>query len=317
MQQRAELVWLPGAVVQMVLQGHIELTRSPDSDDDCGMVTLSPRVLAAGFVFLEGPRWHDGRLWASDMHDDRVVTVDMDGRVETVATLTQPSGLGWLPDGRLLIVSMIDRTLRCLDRSGLSNYADVSALAAFHLNDMVVDGAGRAYVGNFGYDYEAGAAPVPAMLAMVGADGVVAPAATDLSFPNGMVITPDGRTLIVAETFAHRLTAFDRAADGTLSRRREWAALGDLFPDGICLDAAQGVWVASPISNEVIRVLEGGEITARVPVAQHAIACALGGPERRVLFICTAPAIARHAARARRGGRLEVVNVPVAGAGWP
>ena len=281
------------------------------------MSTLSLQVLASGFVFLEGPRWHDGRLWVSDMHGDRVLALGLDGVAETIVTLSQPSGLGWLPDGRMLVVSMVDRTVRCLNQDGLGRYADLSGLATFHANDMVVDAGGRAYVGNFGYDFEAETAPTPATLAMIHPDGRVVPAATDLLFPNGIVISPDGGTLIVAETFARQLTAFDRAPDGTLSRRRVWAALGDVFPDGICLDAAGAVWVASPMTKEVLRVLEGGEIAARIPTSQHAIACALGGPGRGTLFVCTAPAISRAAAQAKRGARIEMIDVPIAGAGWP
>ena len=274
-------------------------------------MTTTPDVLADGFVFLEAPRWHQDRLWVSDMHDDRVVAVGLDGRRETIATLHQPSGLGWLPDGTLLIVSMVDRTVRRLAAGGLILHADLQDLATFHCNDMVVDAAGRAYVGNFGYDYEARATPTPAVLAVVHPDGRVEAAAADLLFPNGAVITPDGNTLIVAETFAHCLTAFDHQDDGTLSRRRIWADLGPIFPDGICRDAAGGVWVASPMSNEVVRVVEGGAITHRIAVTQHAIACALGGPHGRTLFICTAPALARHVVQAQRGGRIEIVEVDV------
>ena len=217
--------------------------------------------LAEGFAFLEGPRWRDGKLWVSDMHDDRVLAVDLAGRRETVVEVPgQPSGLGWLPDGRLLIVSMTDRRLLRLDAAGLSVVADLSGVATFHCNDMVVDAHGRAYVGNFGYDFEAGMPPRAATLALVLPDGTVHVAADDLAFPNGTVLTPDGRTLIVAESFAARLTAFDVAADGTLSRRRIWAALEGAVPDGICLDAEGAIWVASPLSKEVLRVREGGEV---------------------------------------------------------
>jgi sugar lactone lactonase YvrE len=274
--------------------------------------------LADGFVFLEGPRWHDGKLWVSDMHDDRVLTVDLAGHRETVVEVPgHPSGLGWLPDGRLLIVSMTDRQLLRLDPSGLRVVADLSAIATFHCNDMVVDAHGRAYVGNFGYDFEAGMPSRSAVLALVLPDGTVRVATEDLAFPNGAVITPDGRTLIVGESFGARLTAFDIAPDGTLGRRRVWAALQGAVPDGICLDAEGAIWVASPLSKEVVRVREGGEVAERIPTATQAIACMLGGLERRTLFVLTSESFNRDACRAQRSARIEVVDVDVPGAGLP
>jgi len=279
---------------------------------------LTTTVLADGFVFLEGPRWRDGRLWVSDMHDDRVLTVDADGSVQTVVEVPgQPSGLGWTPDGRLLIVSMIDRQLLRLDPDGLHHVADLRGIATYHANDMVVDVEGRAYVGNFGWNFEEGGELVPAALAVVFPDGTTRVAASDLQFPNGTVITPDGRTLIVGESFAGRLTAFDVADDGSLGNRREWAKLEGAIPDGICLDAEHAVWVASPISNEVLRVREGGEVTARVKIDQMAIACMLGGDDRQTLFICSAPSTTRAACRQARGARIETVRVDVPGAGLP
>ena len=281
-------------------------------------MSLVTSVLADGFVFLEGPRWHDGRLFVSDMHDDRVLAVGLDGRVERILDVpTQPSGLGWLPDGRMLVVSMTDRKLLRVDRGGVAVHADLSAIATFHANDMVVDGHGRAYVGNFGWDYESGAPVRKTALALVHPDGRVVRAAEDLAFPNGMVLTPDGRTLIVAETFAQCLTAFDVAGDGGLSNRRLWASVDPVFPDGICLDAAGAVWVASPLSNEVVRVREGGDVADRIATGRHTIACTLGGPDRRTLFVLTSEAIRRDEARPKRSGRIETVPVDVAGAGVP
>src|SRR5262249_55560110 len=229
----------------------------------------------------------------------------------------QPSGLGWLPDGRLLVVSMTDRRLLRLDPSGLSVVADLSDVATFHCNDMVVDRQGRAYIGNFGSDFEGGGAPRPAVLALVLPDGTVRVAAEELAFPNGTVLTADGRTLIVGESFGARLTAFDVAADGSLSRRRVWAALEGAVPDGICLDAENAVWVASPLSKEVLRVREGGDVVERVSTAAQAIACMLGGPERRTLFVLTARALNREACRTQRSARIEMVEVDVPGAGLP
>lgn len=278
--------------------------------------TLAP--FAEGFAFLEGPRWRDGKLWVSDMHDDRVLTVDLAGHSETVVEVPgRPSGLGWLPDGRLLVVSMTDRRLLRLDATGLSVVADLSGVATFHCNDMVVDAHGRAYVGNFGYDFEAGMPQRSAALALVLPDGTVRVAADDLAFPNGAVLTPDGRTLIVAESFAARLTAFDVAPDGTLSRRRTWAALQGAVPDGICLDVEEAIWVASPLSKEVLRVREGGDVLERIATATQAIACTLGGADRRTLFVLTAQSFHRDECRAQRTARIEAAEVDVPGAGLP
>ncbi|MCE2392160.1 MAG: SMP-30/gluconolactonase/LRE family protein [Proteobacteria bacterium] len=278
----------------------------------------STTTLVDGLAFAEGPRWHDGRLFFSDMHRDRVMAVDADGRLEEIAHVEgQPSGLGWLPDGRLLVVSMTDRRLLRLDPGGLSEAADLSGLAAHPCNDMVVDAQGRAYVGHFGYDMFGGGSPAPASLILVQPDGEVGVAADELQFPNGVVITPDGGTLIVGESMGARLTAFDVAADGSLSNRRVWAALEGAVPDGICLDAEGAVWVASPMSSEVLRVAEGGEVLARVPTDQLAIACMLGGDDRRTLFILTTTSVEREECQAQRPARIETVTVEVPGAGLP
>ena len=270
-----------------------------------------PRILIDGLRFPEGPRWHEDRFWFSDMHSQRVIAVDMDGNAETVCEVAaDPSGLGWLPDGRLLVVSMKDRRLLRLDPGGLAEVADLSGIAAYHCNDMVVDARGRAYVGNFGFDLHAGVPPAKASLALVHPDGRVEVAAKDLSFPNGTVITPDGRTLVVGESFGACLTAFDVAADGSLSNRREWAKLQGAVPDGICLDAEGAIWVASPIGGVVLRVREGGEVAERIEVEMEAFACMLGGPDGKTLFICTAP----DSDPAKTGdcrGRIEMVEVEV------
>ncbi len=222
---------------------------------------LRPETLIDDLRFPEGPRWHDGRLWFSDMHSQQVLAVDLDGKAETIVEVPQdPSGLGWLPDGRLLVVSMQDRKLMRLDPQGLVEVADLSAHASFYCNDMVVDAVGRAYVGNFGWDLHGGAPPVEANLVLVEPDGAVRVVADKLRFPNGSVITPDGRTLIVGETFGPCLTAFDIAGDGSLSGRREWARMEGAVPDGICLDAEGGIWVASPVSGAVLRLVEGGRV---------------------------------------------------------
>lgn len=279
----------------------------------------TPKVLLDGLAFAEGPRWHDGRLFFSDMHAGVVRALDLDGRVETVCEMAhEPSGLGWLPDGRLLVVSMQDRCLLRLDPDGLHVVADLSNLATFHCNDMVVDGKGRAYVGNFGFDLHLEKPEFrKAEIVLVEPDGHARIAADDLSFPNGTVITPDGKTLIVGESFAARLTAFDVAEDGSLSNRRVWAKLENAVPDGICLDAEGAIWVASPVSAEVLRVHEGGRVSERVPVSTQAFACMLGGPDRRTLFLCTAEESHPERSRAKRTGRIESVRVDVPGAGLP
>jgi sugar lactone lactonase YvrE len=276
------------------------------------------KILLDGLSFPEGPRWRDGKLWFSDMHDHRVLTLDAGGRTETICEVPErPSGLGWLPDGRLLVVSMTNRRLLRLEAGGLVEHADLSALATYHCNDMVVDAQGRAYVGNFGSDIDSGGTPDPAALILALPDGRARVVATDLAFPNGCVITPDGSTLIVGESFGARLTAFDIAADGSLSNSRVWAQLEGAVPDGICLDAEAAVWVASPASNEVLRVREGGEVTERVATDQMAIACMLGGDDRKTLFVLTAPSTHPEESAKLRGSRIESVEVSVPGAGLP
>ncbi|HUZ44461.1 MAG TPA: SMP-30/gluconolactonase/LRE family protein [Acidimicrobiales bacterium] len=278
-------------------------------------------TLVDGLAFAEGPRWHEGSLWFSDMHAGVVLRCDVtSGAIEEVARVEkQPSGLGWDAEGRLLVVSMVDRRLLRVGAAGrLEEVADLSGLAAFHCNDMVVDAAGRAYIGNFGFDFRAGAAPVGAVLARVDPDGSVSVAAEGLMFPNGTVISPDGRTLIIGETFAARLTAFDIAPDGSLSGRRLWAQMPPgAVPDGICLDAEGAVWVASPTSKDVIRVAEGGEVLARIDTGRDAYACMLGGAEDRTLFICTAVSSDPAVVTAERSGRIEVIDVEVGRAGRP
>ncbi|MEM7018803.1 MAG: SMP-30/gluconolactonase/LRE family protein [Pseudomonadota bacterium] len=278
-----------------------------------------PQTLLDGLCFGEGPRWRDNKLWFSDMHAHQVVTVDMAGNTEVITEVpNQPSGLGWLPDGRLLIVSMADRRLLRLENDGqLVEAADLSTLSPFHCNDMVVDAQGRAYVGNFGFDLHNGAKPAKTNMLMVTPEGGVSVAAEDLSFPNGTVITPDGKTLIVGESFGGCLTAFDIGNDGMLSNRRLWAQLEGAVPDGIALDADNGIWVASPSSAEALRVKEGGKVTDRVPVETQAFACMLGGPERRTLFILTAKDSHPDKAAESKSGRVEIIEVEHPGAGLP
>ena len=278
---------------------------------------MTTTVLCEGLCFGEGPRWHEGVLWLSDMHAHEVITVDSQGNKSQVAQVPKrPSGLGWLPDGQLLVVSMLDQSLLRLQDGHLNLHADLSSLADHNCNDMVVDSVGRAYVGSFGF--EPGESVRSTSLICVEPDGQARIVADDLVFPNGCVITSDNSTLIVAETFAARLSAYDIAGNGDLSNRRTWAELPEgAVPDGICLDAAGGIWSASPTSNECIRQLEGGAVTHRVAVSQGAFACMLGGPGLDTLFILTAPSSDPETCIREKGGRVEYCPAPAAGSGRP
>ncbi len=283
-----------------------------------------PVTVLEGLAFPEGPRWHDGRLFFSDQHAHQVLALAPDGSVEEIVRVEQqPSGLGWTPDGRLLIVSMIDRRLLRLDSgtngggNSLVEVADLSALATFHCNDMVVTADGRAYIGNFGFDLDAGERPRPATVIAVDPDGTATTAADDMRFPNGTVITPDGRTLIVGETVAGCLTAFTIEPDGRLTNRRVWAQLEGALPDGICLDAEGAIWLACPLSRRCLRVAEGGEVLEEIPTEQAAFACMLGGDDRRTLYICTSEMATAAETVSKRPGRIRTRTVDVAGAGLP
>jgi sugar lactone lactonase YvrE len=276
-------------------------------------------TLIDGLAFPEGPRWRDGWLWFSDMHDRRVKRVDLDGRLEAVCEVEgSPSGLGWDLDGRLLVVSMVDRRLLRWSGGELEEVADLGGFSPHRCNDLVVDAEGRAYVGTFGCDFFAGEQASPTVIVRVDVDGRATVAADDLLFPNGMVITPDGGTLVVGESFAGRLTAFRVATDGSLEERRVFAEGGGLVPDGICLDAEGAIWSANPVANEVMRVREGGQIVDRVSTGDRgAYACMLGGDDRRTLFVCAAETHDPDETRRRRTGSIEIVRVDVPGAGLP
>ena len=276
------------------------------------------RPLLQGLVFPEGPRWHAGKLWFSDMHAHQVRTVDIEGHAEDVIEVpTWPSGLGWLPNDELLFVSMTDRKLLRYSCGELNVHADISQLASYYCNDMVVGGEGRAYVGNFGFDFFSGTAQKPAELVLVDPNGSARVAATGLDFPNGSVITPDGKTLIVGESLGHRLTAFRIEDDGSLVSRSAWAELGDAVPDGIALDANNGIWVASPLNKELLYVEQGGKIAQRINCDSMPIACALGGPERKTLFVLLSDSINPDECRVKKSARIDTMEVAVGGAGWP
>jgi sugar lactone lactonase YvrE len=288
--------------------------------------------LIEGLSFAEAPRWHDGRLWIADMYTHRVLAIGLDGRAETVVDVPQqPSGMGWLPDGRLLVVSMRDRKILRREPDGtLAEHADLFHLAPWHLNDMVVDAKGRAYVGNAGFDFMAGSDITLTNVIRVDPDGSATVVADGLGCPNGMVITPDGATLVVAESLCNRLSAFSIDAEGALSDRRTWAAFGDppatpnladalalveAVPDGMCLDAEGAIWVADPFHARVLRVAEGGAILEERQGPMGLFACMLGGEHGTSLFLCAAPSF--HEEEAARDHRATVlmteVDVPRAG----
>jgi sugar lactone lactonase YvrE len=258
-------------------------------------------VVLDGYSYLECPRWRDGRLWVSDFYTNQVVATDGRGRTEVIAEVPgQPSGLGFLPDGRALIVSMRDHRILVRDDAGqLSEHADLSGAVSGMPNDMVVDESGRAFVGDFGFDLMGGAPLRYATLTRVDPDGTVTTVAEDLGYPNGMVILPGG-VLLVAETFAGRITAFDIGEDGGLGNRRVWAQFGEtpqtedvgeaverlqVGPDGICADAEGAIWVADALHARVIRVREGGEIVDEIPTGMGVFACMLGGEDGRTLYV--------------------------------
>jgi sugar lactone lactonase YvrE len=294
------------------------------------------RTLLEGGAFFESPRWHEGRWWVSDFYHHLVLTVDTDGNTEEVLTVEgQPSGLGWLPNGDLLVVSMRDhRILRRAADGSVTEHADVSAHCGGHLNDMVVSAEGRAYVGNFGFDLMAFADPAPATLVRVDPDGTTSVVAEDMLFPNGSVITPDGKTLIVGETAGARYTAFTIEPDGSLSDRRVWAqvaetpvigglaeTLGQLKfgPDGCGLDAENHIWAADEVNARCVRVAEGGAIVDEItgPEGLNIFACMLGGADGRTLLMCAAPDFMEANRTAAHEAVLLTSEVEVPRAGLP
>ncbi|MBM4203826.1 MAG: SMP-30/gluconolactonase/LRE family protein [Gammaproteobacteria bacterium] len=282
-------------------------------------IELTATVFARGLCFGEGPRWHAGHLYVSDMQAHHVLQFDSGGNPTQVLEVPAcPSGLGWMPDGSLLVVSMEDRSLLRMKNGAASVHADLSSLAKGRCNDMVVDAFGRAWVGNFGFDLHAGEKPRPTELIRVDPDGSARIVASELVFPNGTVITPDSRTLIVGESFANRLTAFDITPEGGLDNRRVWAELADgAVPDGICLDFAGGIWIASPTTNECIRVEEGGKVTHRIATDRGAYACMLGGSGGNSLFVLTSRHSHPDKCRSERSAEVLIAAAPHAGAGWP
>jgi len=276
-------------------------------------------VLMTGIAFGESPRWHEDRLWFCDWGAQELIAVDLEGRSEVMARVPSfPFCIDWLRDGRLLIVSAAERRLLRTEPDGsMVTHADLSQLSHHPWNDIVVDGRGNAYVGNIGFDFPAGEF-APGTVALVTPDGSARQVADGVAFPNGLVVTPDNSTLILAESYANRLTAFDIAADGSLSNRRLWAGLDRGVPDGICLDAENAVWYADVPNRRCVRVREGGEVLQTIEVDRGCFACMLGGADRKTLFI-----VAREwggpASMVDQGrtGQLLTAMVSTPGAGWP
>lgn len=277
---------------------------------------MATTIVHRGLDFGEGPRWHGNRLWFSDFFRHGVFTLDGDREDLVVEVPGQPSGLGWLPDGRLLVVSMLDRRLLVWDGAQLAEHADLTAVSEHECNDLVVGPDGTAYVSTFGFDLHGGAQPQPTRMVVVSPEGEVRVASDEVWFPNGSVITPEGR-LIVGETFASRYTSYALDATGMPVDRRVWAEVEGLTPDGCCLDAEGRIWSADPVARRVVLIEEGGRVLHEIPTEQSAVACMLGGPDRRTLFILTSKGTKPDRVAGAGTGRIETVRVEVPGAGLP
>ena len=277
---------------------------------------------SSGLKFTESPRWYGDKLWFLDIHDQSVKTVDLTGKLETKLVLPFiPNGFGFAPEGDIIVGDAFKRHLVRSRRGDLQTYADIGDITRFCLSDGIVDAKGRLYIGDIGYNFlDKTAKPVDScVIVRVDPDGQAFVVAEGMSFPNGMVIDPEGRQLIVAETIGHRLTAFDIESDGGLSKRRLWAQLPEgISPDGICLDAANGVWCANPEGKDsVVRVEEGGRISDRIQLSTHAYAVGLGGPERKQLFICASDSHDPEHLKQHPSATLRVVDVEIPGVGIP
>lgn len=267
----------------------------------------------------ESPRWHQDRLWLSDWGAQEILAFDLAGeRSVMVRMASLPFSIDWLPDGRLLIVSGGDRLLLRREPDGsLVTHADLTGMSEHPLNEIVVDGRGNAYVNGIGFDFPEGEVG-PGFIALVSPGGAARQVADEVEFPNGMVVTPDNSALIVAESYGHRLTSFDIAADGGLSNRRVWADLGDGVPDGICLDAEGAVWYADVPNRRCVRVREGGEVLQTIELDRGGFACMLGGVDDRTLFVVANEwAGAEEMPEAARTGQVLMLEAPAARAGWP
>jgi len=269
-------------------------------------------------AFGESPRWQDDRLWFSDWGTQEVIAVDLEGHSEVIVRMPSfPFCIGFVPDGRLLIVSARERLLLRREPDGsLVSHADLGGLSEHPWNDIVVDGRGNAYIGNVGFDFPGGEF-APGILALVTPDGSARQVADGVAFPNGIVVTPDNSTLIVAESYGNRLTAFDIATDGSLSNRRVWADLGGGVPDGICLDAEGAVWYGDVPNKRCVRVCEGGEVLQTIELDRGCFACMLGGVDRRTLFLVVRKwGGMESTAEGERTGQILTAPAPAPGAGW-
>jgi sugar lactone lactonase YvrE len=276
-------------------------------------------TLLTGLMFGESPRWHNGRLYFSDFGAQEVGACDLSGKKEVIARIAgAPMGLGFLPDGRLLIVSMQDGLLLRQEPDGrLVTHADLSNLSRYPWSDMVVDGRGNAYIGNLGFNFPGGEL-APGILVLVTPDGKARQVADGCAFANGMVVTTDNSMLILAESYGHRLTAFDIDASGLLSNRQVWADLDGGYPDGICLDAENAVWYADVPARRCVRVREGGEVLQTIDLDRGCFACTLGGVDRRTLFLMAAEyPPASWGPEAARTGQVLTAQAPAPGVGWP
>jgi sugar lactone lactonase YvrE len=281
-------------------------------------------VLSDGHGLVESPRWHGDRLWFADWLAGEIIAVDRDARTEVVARhRSLPLCFDFLPDGTPLLVSGPEHALLALRADGsTSTYADLGRLSPYSCNDIVVDGRGNAYVNNGNFDFAAGPPPgerAPGFIALARPDGSTTVVADDLAFPNGMAVMPDNATLIVAESYRNRLTAFTIAADGTLADRRVWAELGDGVPDGICIDADDAVWFADVPGRRCRRVREGGEVLDTVQLDRGGFACMLGAGDSPALYVVAAvwPGAAALMTHQDWDGQVLRVPVDVPGAGWP
>jgi sugar lactone lactonase YvrE len=275
-------------------------------------------TLLTGLTFGESPRWHDGRFWFSNWVAQQIVAVDLEGRSEVILRLPfaeYPFSIDWLPDGRLLIVSSSDQPLLRQEPDG--RLAPHATNLARGWNEIVVDGRGNAYINGGSLDVFAGGAFAPGVIVLVTPDGSARQVADGIAFPNGMAVTPDNATLIIAESYANRLTAFDIAADGSMSNRRVWADLGDGVPDGICLDADGAAWYADVPNKRCVRVREGGEVLQTIGLDRGCFACMLGGADRKTLFLVARVWNGMDIGKGTRTGRLLTVDAPAPGAGWP
>ena len=280
---------------------------------------MSVSTLLTGLAFGESPRWHADRLWFSDWAAQEVIAVDLEGRSEVIARVRSfPFCIDFLPNGRLLVVSASERRLLRREPDGAQvTHADLAGLSAKPWNEIVVDGRGNIYLNNIGFDFPAGEF-APGILALVTPDGAARQVADGIAFPNGMIVTPDNSTLIVAESYASRLTAFDIAPDGGLSNRRVWADLGDGAPDGICLDAEHAIWYADVPNQRCVRVREGGEVLQTIELDRGCFACTLGGADKRTLFmLATEWHGPEGMAGGARTGQVLMADAPAAGVGWP